>query len=417
MPTKNSNTTSKRTTTAKKSNVSSKASNIEAIVEDMNISESVPESVSENVDISTNNTINENNSTNLNNSVTEAVSPVSKAEEAVFSTSITETVTPNIITPNVNTQIPDLNALMGMLTSMQSQMNQLQEELKAKNANLNIQRYSGPQDSQEAMTYTQPATTVTTNPVVSTDSTNTYTANAYVSQAMSPNQAYNQYTGAIYAEEGEVTSKTDRLLEYLTSKKSDREVEIIHNRELIGGLTTHIELTGLTIDFRRLGEARILSWQQFEECVSKYRKWFEKEIILLGADYRELGEVYSVPCQKRTNGKMLTRNDLAIMGDMNVHQLEDFYMSLTPEDQHFVCSYWLGKSYEKAPKFYDRYKIEALNRLSNGVFDNVLKLMNGDYLVTGGNLNTPTNAQQNNVINPNEVIPGSQRPGVINLVN
>lgn len=58
-----------------------------------------------------------------------------------------------------------------------------------------------------------------------------------------------------------VPTTTNRLLEYLTNKKSDREVTIVHNRELIPGLSTHIVLTGLIIDFKTLGEKRVLSWQ------------------------------------------------------------------------------------------------------------------------------------------------------------
>lgn len=195
---------------------------------------------------------------------------------------------------------------------------------------------------------------------------------AYISTPVSP---------VVNAYESKVEDKTERLLEYLTNKKSDREVVIVHNRELIPGLTTHIELTGLTIDFRTLGEERVVSWQQFEECVSKYRKWFEEEIILLGNQNAELAENYNIPCVKRKGGMVVTRTDLAKLGDMDVRVLEDFYNSLTEEDKAFVCSYWLGKCYEKDAKYYDRYKVELLNRLSRQqVFDNILAVMNNDFM-------------------------------------
>ena len=54
---------------------------------------------------------------------------------------------------------------------------------------------------------------------------------------------------------------TERLLEILGNKKSDKEVVIVHNRELLGGLATSIRLTGAAIDFHTLGEERVLSWQ------------------------------------------------------------------------------------------------------------------------------------------------------------
>lgn len=203
--------------------------------------------------------------------------------------------------------------------------------------------------------------------------------------AIKEDEDKNEYYGA-QKMTGEVSSvlsstsdKTDRLLEILANKKSDKEVVIVHNREMIGGLSTAIKLTGLTINFHKLGEERVLSWQQFEECVSKYRKFFDKEIILLGSDYEELSQRYSVPCAKRANNKIITREDLINLAYMDTRQIEDYYNSLTEEDKAFICSYWLGKCYERDEKFYDRYKVETLNRLSKGVFDNVLAVMNNDF--------------------------------------
>lgn len=175
-------------------------------------------------------------------------------------------------------------------------------------------------------------------------------------------------------------TRTDKLLEILANRKQDKEVVIIHNREIIGGASTAIKLTGLTINFHKLGEERVLSWQQFEECVSKYRRFFDREIILLGADYQEIAERYSVPCQKRGANHSFTRQELTNIYRLDVHALEEYYNSLTKQDKDFLCSYWLGKCYEKAPGFYDRYKIELLNRLSDShAFDNLLTLMNNDY--------------------------------------
>ena len=174
--------------------------------------------------------------------------------------------------------------------------------------------------------------------------------------------------------------KTDKLIEALTNRKSDKEVIIVHNREMLGGLCTAINLTGLNIEFRTLGEQRVLSWQQFEECVSKYRRFFDLEIILLGDEYAELAQRYSVSCVKRGNNHAFTRDELTKLPNMDIRELEDFFNSLTVQDREFVCSYWLGKCYEKKEGFYDRYKVELLNRLSNShVFDNLLTLMNGDF--------------------------------------
>ena len=178
----------------------------------------------------------------------------------------------------------------------------------------------------------------------------------------------------------ESSARTDKLLEILANRKQDKEVVIVHNREIIGGGSTAIKLTGLVINFHKLGEERVLNWQQFEECVSKYRRFFDKEIILLSSDYQEIAERYSIPCIQRGSNKRFTRDELTKINTLDVHALEDYYNSLTKQDKDFLCSYWLGKCYEKAPGFYDRYKIELLNRLSNShAFDNLLTMMNNEY--------------------------------------
>ena len=43
--------------------------------------------------------------------------------------------------------------------------------------------------------------------------------------------------------------RTDKLLEILANRKQDKEVVIVHNREIVGGGSTAIKLTGLVINF------------------------------------------------------------------------------------------------------------------------------------------------------------------------
>lgn len=306
-----------------------------------------------------------------------------------------------------------LSALMDMLAGMRQQMDSIQKELdstkqelaqeKANNG-FNKQNFGyngtevtgigGVDNDNISGNYSTGSMGVDYAPVNESIGTD------YIQGTQTVNQIYNHNNN-----DNITPNRYDRLIDYMTNKKSDREVEIVHNRELIGGLTTHIELTGLTIDFRRLGEARTLSWQQFEECVSKYRKWFEKEIILLGAGNEELAETYAVPCQKRPGKRTITRTDLMRLGDLDVKQLEEYYNSLTAEDQHFIVSYWLGQCYSRTPKFYDRYKMETLNRLSNdGAFDNILTLMNGDYRLSQEELNGQVPQNQGGLTSANSMM-------------
>jgi hypothetical protein len=173
---------------------------------------------------------------------------------------------------------------------------------------------------------------------------------------------------------------TEKIVEAL-KRKSDREVTIIHNREMMGGLATVIELSNLTIQFHKLGEQRVLTWQQFEECVSRCRSLFDSEIILLEAGQEDLVEKYDIPSINRNSKYVMTKNKLTELKNMDVHELEDFFVGLTSYDKKSVLSYWMGKCYEKDPIFYDRYKLELFNRLSNsGIFDNLIAEMNNDFL-------------------------------------
>ena len=306
-----------------------------------------------------------------------------------------------------------LSTLMDMLAGMKQQMDSIQKELDSTKQELAQEKanngfnkqnfgYNGTEVTSvggtEYVDYTGDYSTGSMGAVY--DTVNDKIGTNYTQGTQTANQIYNHNNN-----DSITPNRYDRLIDYMTNKKSDREVEIVHNRELIGGLTTHIELTGLTIDFRRLGEARTLSWQQFEECVSKYRKWFEKEIILLGAGNEELAETYAVPCQKRPGKRTITRTDLMRLGDLDVKQLEEYYNSLTAEDQHFIVSYWLGQCYSRTPKFYDRYKMETLNRLSNdGAFDNILTLMNGDYRLSQEELNGQAPQNQGGLTSANSMM-------------
>lgn len=160
-------------------------------------------------------------------------------------------------------------------------------------------------------------------------------------------------------------STTNRLLDIIANRKSEREVVLIHNREVIGGASTAIRLTGLSIDFHTFGEQRLLSWQQFEECVSNYRRWFDKEIIVLGPESADIAERYNVPCLNREGKHIITKEELRTLYQKNERSLEDFYASLTDDDKDFICSYWLGKCYEGDKNYINRSKIEILNRLND----------------------------------------------------
>ena len=175
--------------------------------------------------------------------------------------------------------------------------------------------------------------------------------------------------------------RTDKLLETLVNRKMDREVTIVHNAEMFGGMSTYIKLSTMTIDFRKMGEQRVLSWQQFEELCNRYRKFIDRGLIKVTPEYRYLCDTYQIGCYDVDGKKTLTSDILNKLPDMTNEQLETCYNDLYDTDKNILLNYWLGQCYARPEnrdkRFYNRYKIELLNRLSNSsVFDNILADMN-----------------------------------------
>lgn len=314
-----------------------------------NVAKATNTNVAKDTNINATNVANTNNTNTKNTStqeVTEVVTPVEN-------TSSVETV--NVDNQGANAL--NVNALMDMISQLQNQVMGLQNQLK------------------ETEAKAEQITSVESVP------------QPVVLETVKDNAQEN----------------TERILDYLTNKKSDREITIVHNRERLCG-STAIRLSGLNIDFHTMGEQRVLTWQQFEELVSKYRKFFDKHIIMLAPEHKDLAERYHVPCMEIVDKNYLSRDDLNRVGKMTVEQLSDFYQSLNPQDQEALCSYWLGKAYQNDPDFYNRYKIETLNRLSDcGAFDNILTVMNYDYRKTNDPTQTQMRQGDNIQLNSNAV--------------
>lgn len=171
------------------------------------------------------------------------------------------------------------------------------------------------------------------------------------------------------------------ILQTMADNKSNKEITIVHAQEMAPGLSTTIALSNLTIAFRHLGEQRVLTWQQFEEFVSKYPNFIKRGIVLLDEAHSDLCEKYQMKCYIPKSETTLTPQLLTKLGTLSISDLEKTFLKLSSENQKVLMSYWLGKCYEqeKDKNFYDRYKIELLNRLSNSyAFGNVLAEMNMD---------------------------------------
>lgn len=151
------------------------------------------------------------------------------------------------------------------------------------------------------------------------------------------------------------------------SKGYDRndDVTIVHLYDNAPGITTHIDLSNYSIDMAAFGETRTLTVQQFEELVGKYRSWFERGIIAVGAG----SEYYA----RRNNLKMasesLVNSDfIRRLGTMPMTEVQDIYEKVCEGQKDFIVSYWKRKFIEKVPEFRDLRKLQILNGFTNDAF-------------------------------------------------
>lgn len=144
------------------------------------------------------------------------------------------------------------------------------------------------------------------------------------------------------------------------------EVTIVHLFDNAPGITTHIQLSNYAIDMGAFGETRTLTVQQFEELVGKYRSWFDRGIIAVGAG----SEYYA----KRNNLKMasesLINSDfIRKLGTMPMSDVQDIYEKVCDGQKDFIVSYWKRKFIEKVPEFRDLRKLQILNGFTNNSFE------------------------------------------------
>lgn len=148
------------------------------------------------------------------------------------------------------------------------------------------------------------------------------------------------------------------------------EVKIVHLVDRAAGLTTHIELTNLTLDMSAFGEERTLDRRQAEELAGTYRRLFERGVIAFGAGNEEMANRFGLSTIKNYN--YLNKDFVRKLGSLSAGELEELYNKLCEGHKKFVIEYFKRKILEKDPAFSNPYKIETLNRLSNGAMSDMI---------------------------------------------
>lgn len=172
-----------------------------------------------------------------------------------------------------------------------------------------------------------------------------------------------------------VAAPVETVKEEPAKKRNIRReyVTIVHLLENYPDISTHIELTGCTIDFHTLGEERSLTWSQFEELAGKFKNLFDLDVIALSEEDSDLVARYNL---KSLQDNTLNRFYLENLPNMRTEDLEDLYNKLSTTHKNFIIGYWQRKFLEGDVRFKDRRKIELLNSLSNESMQNIILELN-----------------------------------------
>lgn len=153
------------------------------------------------------------------------------------------------------------------------------------------------------------------------------------------------------------------------ANEMNRWVKIIHLQQLAPSLTTHIELSNRVIDFNGFGEERSLRFSEFEEIISKYKSFFDSDILCISSADSDLAERYELRTEK---DQAITSAILKKISKITLEQLEDLYKKASAGQRTFLIRTWCMNYYEGDASFADKKKIDLLNELSNGSMENVL---------------------------------------------
>lgn len=158
-----------------------------------------------------------------------------------------------------------------------------------------------------------------------------------------------------------------------SSYNLNEEVKIIHLVDRAPGLSTYMQVGNMEYALRSFGEERVLTIQQFEALIGKYRKWFEMGMLAVSAGYEEIATRYGL---KTAAGYPINSEFLQNLGNVSFDEIERVYNRLPKAGQDSLISYWNRKIIEGDLNYKDRRKVESLNRLSGGALEQTLRVLN-----------------------------------------
>jgi len=150
----------------------------------------------------------------------------------------------------------------------------------------------------------------------------------------------------------------------------NRMVKVVHLSNPSAPLTTPIELSNRKFDFRFFGEEKFLRFDEFQELASKYKRWFELNILALGSEESDLVERFDLIC---ADDVALTSYHIKNLGNLTFEELEDLYKKVSDNHRLLITRMWAYGYYDlKEDGYKDRRKVDMLNDFSGGAMENIL---------------------------------------------
>lgn len=162
----------------------------------------------------------------------------------------------------------------------------------------------------------------------------------------------------------------------VTVEVPSTDVTVVYCSESIG----YAKISNMELNFNRYGEEFVLSRNQFDELVGKYRGWFDRGVLAVSYKNTDVAIAKGVMTDKEIG---LSPEQLNSIGRMSTWELEDLWNKTTLDNlRESIVYFYKRKIIEQDPMFTNREKIDLMNRLTAGGFNREQDELNGRFKIT-----------------------------------
>lgn len=159
------------------------------------------------------------------------------------------------------------------------------------------------------------------------------------------------------------------------------DVTVVYMSDSLG----FIKVGDLELNASRFGEQFIISRNQFDALVGKYRSWFDRGILAVAPQDIHVASMKGL---RTSDEYAISYEKLNKLGTMSPTEIEKFWNSV-PTDAHrtSIVTFFKRKNIEGVePGYKDRARIDVLDRLTDGGFSQERDEVNGHVKLTPINL-------------------------------